>query len=229
MHARWDDADSSLRVYTSTQASTSVRAAIAAKLRAVAGEGRGHRARRRRRLRREDRAPVAGGAAGADGRDRARPRGQVEPRTAASTSSPRRTSGSSARRSRVGYDDDGRITALDVHIWHDNGAYTPYGIIVPIVTATQLVGPYVIPVYRVQVMSVFTNTVIVTPYRGAGRPQGCFAMERAMDRIAAGARAGPGRGARAQPDPGRPVPLRPPPDLPGRPAGHLRLGRLRRG
>ena len=54
----------------------------------------------------------------------------------------------------------------------------------PIVTATQLVGPYVIPVYRVQVESVFTNTVIVTPYRGAGRPQGCFAMERAMDRIA---------------------------------------------
>jgi carbon-monoxide dehydrogenase large subunit len=52
------------------------------------------------------------------------------------------------------------------------------------VTATQLVGPYVIPVYRVQVDSVFTNTVIVTPYRGAGRPQGCFAMERAMDRIA---------------------------------------------
>ena len=51
----------------------------------------------------------------------------------------------------VGYDDDGRITALDVHIWHDNGAYTPYGIIVPIVTATQLVGPYEIPVYRVKV------------------------------------------------------------------------------
>ena len=40
----------------------------------------------------------------------------------------------------VGYDDEGRITALDVHIWHDNGAYTPYGIIVPIVTGTQLVG-----------------------------------------------------------------------------------------
>src|SRR3712207_8779643 len=49
----------------------------------------------------------------------------------------------------VGFDDDGRITALDVHVWHDHGAYTPYGIIVPIITATQLVGPYVIPVYRV--------------------------------------------------------------------------------
>ncbi|HEY4630471.1 MAG TPA: molybdopterin cofactor-binding domain-containing protein, partial [Blastococcus sp.] len=84
----------------------------------------------------------------------------------------------------VGYDDEGRVTALDVHIWHDNGAYTPYGIIVPIVTATQLVGPYAIPTYRVKVESVYTNTVIVTPYRGAGRPQGCYAMERTMDRIA---------------------------------------------
>src|SRR3712207_3449751 len=84
----------------------------------------------------------------------------------------------------VGYDDDGRLTALDVRIWHDNGAYTPYGIIVPIVTATQLVGPYAVPVSRVQVDSVYTNTVCVTPYRGAGRPQGCFAMERTMDRIA---------------------------------------------
>ena len=30
-----------------------------------------------------------------------------------------------------------------------------------------------------------TNTVMVTPYRGAGRPQGCYAMERTMDAIAA--------------------------------------------
>src|ERR671927_384536 len=84
----------------------------------------------------------------------------------------------------VGFDDGGRITALDVLVWHDNGAYTPYGIIVPIITATQLLGPYDIPVYRARVNSVYTNTVVVTPYRGAGRPQGCFAMERTMDRIA---------------------------------------------
>src|SRR6185312_3728409 len=84
----------------------------------------------------------------------------------------------------VGFDDDGRITALDAHIWHDNGAYTNYGIIIPIITATQLVGPYVIPVYRARVESVYTNTVLVTPYRGAGRPQACYAMERTMDRIA---------------------------------------------
>jgi CO/xanthine dehydrogenase Mo-binding subunit len=86
---------------------------------------------------------------------------------------------------RVGFDDDGRVLAMDVRIWHDNGAYTPYGIIVPIITATQLLGPYKLGAYRVEFSSLFTNTVIVTPYRGAGRPQGVFAMERTMDAIAA--------------------------------------------
>jgi CO/xanthine dehydrogenase Mo-binding subunit len=42
----------------------------------------------------------------------------------------------------VGFDDDGRLLGLDVRFVHDNGAYTPYGIIVPIITATQLLGPY---------------------------------------------------------------------------------------
>ena len=54
---------------------------------------------------------------------------------------------------------------------HDNGAYTPYGIIVPIITSTQLLGPYKPGAYRVEFHSLYTNTVIVTPYRGAGRPQ----------------------------------------------------------
>ena len=85
---------------------------------------------------------------------------------------------------RVGFDDDGRLLALDVRFWHDNGAYTPYGLIVPIVTSTQLLGPYKPDVYRCEFSSLYTNTVIVTPYRGAGRPQGVFAMERTMDAIA---------------------------------------------
>ncbi len=86
---------------------------------------------------------------------------------------------------RVGFDDLGRITALDVQVWHDTGAYTPYGIIVPIITTTQLIGPYKPGAYRATFSSLYTNTVIVTPYRGAGRPQGVFAMERTMDAIAA--------------------------------------------
>ncbi len=85
----------------------------------------------------------------------------------------------------VGFDDDGRILGLSVQFWHDNGAYTPYGLIVPIITSTQLIGPYKLPSYRVVFQSLYTNTVIVTPYRGAGRPQGVYAMERTMDAIAA--------------------------------------------
>ncbi|MEP6697451.1 MAG: molybdopterin cofactor-binding domain-containing protein, partial [Pseudonocardiales bacterium] len=45
-------------------------------------------------------------------------------------------------------------------------------------------GPYKPGAYRVEFTSLYTNTVIVTPYRGAGRPQGVYAMERTMDRIA---------------------------------------------
>src|SRR6476660_2242584 len=86
---------------------------------------------------------------------------------------------------RVGFDDDGRILGLAVRFWHDNGAYIPYGLIVPIVTSTQLLGPYKPGAYRVEFDSLYTNTVIVTPYRGAGRPQGAFVMERTMDAIAA--------------------------------------------
>jgi CO/xanthine dehydrogenase Mo-binding subunit len=85
---------------------------------------------------------------------------------------------------RVGFDDEGRITGLDVKIWHDNGAYTPYGVIVPIITSTQLLGPYKPGAYRAEWQSLYTSTVIVTPYRGAGRPQGVYAMERTLDAIA---------------------------------------------
>ncbi|MGY1824458.1 aerobic carbon-monoxide dehydrogenase large subunit [Geodermatophilus sp. SYSU D00079] len=183
VHARWDPADRSLRVYTSTQASTSVRAAIAAKLELSLDQV-------------EVIAPDVGGGFGVKivhpwPEELLVPMAAIALGQEVKWAEDRREhfiSSAHERQQRqeitVGYDDDGRITALDVHIWHDNGAYTPYGIIVPIVTATQLVGPYTIPVYRVVVESVFTNTVIVTPYRGAGRPQGCYAMERTMDRIA---------------------------------------------
>jgi aerobic carbon-monoxide dehydrogenase large subunit len=183
VHARWDADDRSLRVHTSTQASTSVRAAIAAKLQLSLDEV-------------EVIAPDVGGGFGVKivhpwPEELLVPMAAIALGHEVKWTEDRREhfiSSAHERQQRqevsVGFDDDGRITALDVHVWHDHGAYTPYGIIVPIITATQLVGPYVIPVYRVVVESVYTNTVIVTPYRGAGRPQGCFAMERTMDRIA---------------------------------------------
>ncbi len=86
---------------------------------------------------------------------------------------------------KVGFDAAGRILALDVDFVHDNGAFTHYGMIAPLITATQLPGPYKIPNYRVRFRSVYTNTVQVTPYRGAARPHAVFTMERTIDRIAA--------------------------------------------
>ena len=184
VHARWDADDSSLRVYTSTQASTSVRAAIAAKLElsldkveVIAPDvGGGFGVKIVHPWPEELLVPMAAIALGhevkwtEDRREHfissAHERGQRQEITA-------------------GFDDDGRLTALDVHIWHDNGAYTPYGVIVPIVSTTQLLGPYKPGAYRAEFSSLYTNTVIVTPYRGAGRPQGVFAMERTMDAVAA--------------------------------------------
>ncbi|MGN6300082.1 MAG: aerobic carbon-monoxide dehydrogenase large subunit [Angustibacter sp.] len=186
--ARWDETEQSLRVHTSTQASTSVRAAVAAKLNlpltrvhAIAPDvGGGFGVKIVHPWPEEVLVPWAAKRLAAAGlgdqvkwvEDRrehfvssAHERGQLQHVT-------------------VGFDDDGRLLALDVRFWHDNGAYTPYGIIVPIITSTQLLGPYKPGVYRCEFWSLYTNTVIVTPYRGAGRPQAVFAMERTMDAVA---------------------------------------------
>ena len=85
----------------------------------------------------------------------------------------------------VGFDGDGRVLALSDDFIHDGGAYTPYGIILPIITAAQVPGPYRIPTYRVRFRDVYTNATPTSPYRGAGRPHACFVMERTLDVIAA--------------------------------------------
>jgi CO/xanthine dehydrogenase Mo-binding subunit len=181
VYARWDGTD--LRVYSSTQTSTSVRMAIASALdvplphvEVIAPDvGGGFGVKIVHPWPEEILVPWASMLLGREVKwieDRrehfissAHERGQVQ-------------------YVRVGFDDDGVIHGLDVTILHDHGAYTPYGIIVPIVTSTQLLGPYKPGAYRVEFSAVYTNTVQVTPYRGAGRPQGVFCMERTMDKIA---------------------------------------------
>ncbi len=184
VYARWDADDRSLRVYTSTQASTSVRAAIAARLGLPLD-------------RVEVVAPDVGGGFGVKivhpwPEEVLVPWAAITLGREVAWAEDRREHFVSSAHERaqqhqvdVGFDDDGRLLGLDVTFWHDNGAYTPYGIIVPIVTSTQLLGPYKPGAYRVEFFSLYTNTVLVTPYRGAGRPQGCFVMERTMDAIAA--------------------------------------------
>ena len=81
-------------------------------------------------------------------------------------------------------DADGRLLGIRGALVHDHGAYTPYGANLPYNAATNLIGPYVLPAYRMELSLIATNKVPVTPVRGAGRPQGTFAMERIMDAIA---------------------------------------------
>ncbi|MFQ5578403.1 MAG: molybdopterin cofactor-binding domain-containing protein, partial [Anaerolineae bacterium] len=79
----------------------------------------------------------------------------------------------------------GRILGLHDVFIHDTGAYNPYGLTVPLNTQTHMMGPYDIPNFYTEFRVAFTNTMIVTPVRGAGRPQATFIIERLLD-IAAG-------------------------------------------
>ncbi len=82
------------------------------------------------------------------------------------------------------FDNQGILLAVRDKFLHDTGAYTPYGIIVPIITACTLPGPYRLKNYYSEFTVLYTNKVPVSPYRGAGRPHAVFVMERIMDRIA---------------------------------------------
>ncbi|MCW2636626.1 MAG: hypothetical protein JWQ99_2993 [Blastococcus sp.] len=85
---------------------------------------------------------------------------------------------------RVGFDDSGRVLGYEIDIWHDIGAYSQYGLVVSQNTSSHLLGPYAVPAKRATVTALYTNLVMVAPYRGAGRPEAVFAVERMMDRIA---------------------------------------------
>lgn len=84
----------------------------------------------------------------------------------------------------IGFDDSGRLLALRDHFLHDNGAYAPRGLVVPLLSASMLPGPYRVDNVEVTLQSMYTHRVPVTPYRGAGQPQAVFVIERILDRIA---------------------------------------------
>jgi CO/xanthine dehydrogenase Mo-binding subunit len=81
----------------------------------------------------------------------------------------------------IAFDRDGRILAVRDSFLMDTGAYDPYGLTLPLNSQCTLLGPYVVPVYDSRFTTVFTNTPIVTPYRGAGRQHGVFVIERLLD------------------------------------------------
>jgi aerobic carbon-monoxide dehydrogenase large subunit len=84
----------------------------------------------------------------------------------------------------VGFDDDGRILALRDDYIVDCGAWNPIGSGVAYNTAVHLTGPYKIENLAASGRIAVTNKVPNAPYRGAGRPEAAFAMERTIDLVA---------------------------------------------
>jgi aerobic carbon-monoxide dehydrogenase large subunit len=77
---------------------------------------------------------------------------------------------------------DGRFLALDIELVADMGAYLSlYAPFIPHIGAGMSPGVYDIPACHVRVRAAFTNTVPVDAYRGAGRPEAAYLIERLVD------------------------------------------------
>ena len=85
----------------------------------------------------------------------------------------------------VAVKNDGTLLGLRVRLIADMGAYhqllTPA---IPTLTGLMLSGPYRIPAIRMDLEGVFTNKIATDAYRGAGRPEATYLLERMMDRVA---------------------------------------------
>jgi CO/xanthine dehydrogenase Mo-binding subunit len=79
---------------------------------------------------------------------------------------------------------EGRLLALRDRFLHELGAYTVSGLNLPQNTMIHALGPYRVPHVELTLQGVLTNTTPVGAYRGAGRPQGAFVAERAVDAVA---------------------------------------------
>ena len=87
---------------------------------------------------------------------------------------------------KLGLDADGNFTALKVETYANMGAYlSTFASSVPTyLYATLLAGVYKTPVIYANVKAIFTNTVPVDAYRGAGRPEASYLLERIVDKAA---------------------------------------------
>jgi carbon-monoxide dehydrogenase large subunit len=80
---------------------------------------------------------------------------------------------------------EGRILAVRARLLADLGAYLlPPTPVAPVTTGMLLTGAYEIPNAEVEVVGVATNKVPTGPYRGAGRPEAAYLVERMVDLVA---------------------------------------------
>jgi len=83
---------------------------------------------------------------------------------------------------RLALDDKGRFLALDIEILADMGSYlSAYAPYIPWLGVGMASGVYDIPVAHVRLRGVYTHTVPVDAYRGAGRPEASYLIERLVD------------------------------------------------
>ena len=82
----------------------------------------------------------------------------------------------------LGLDEDGTFVALKVDLIANIGAYVAWhGLTVPVNNLGGLSGVYRTPHIHAHVTGIFSNTPPTSPYRGAGRPEATYAIERAID------------------------------------------------
>jgi aerobic carbon-monoxide dehydrogenase large subunit len=79
---------------------------------------------------------------------------------------------------------EGAILAVRDRIALDLGAYNVWGVVLPYNTVAHLIGPHRIKSMRVDVQALVTHKTPNAPYRGAGRPETVFAMDRIVDCLA---------------------------------------------
>jgi carbon-monoxide dehydrogenase large subunit len=87
---------------------------------------------------------------------------------------------------KIGATEDGVIKALDLRLVADIGAYAnDDGLFIPTLTTLMASGCYAIPKISTRIEYVFTNTTPTTAYRGAGRPEAAYLVERVIEALAA--------------------------------------------
>ncbi|HET7887958.1 MAG TPA: xanthine dehydrogenase family protein molybdopterin-binding subunit, partial [Bradyrhizobium sp.] len=90
-----------------------------------------------------------------------------------------------ATTARMAVSEDGKFLGMDVDLIGDMGAYlSTFGPYIPHGGAGMLPGLYDIQAFHCRVRTVFTNTVPVDAYRGAGRPEAAYVLERLVDAAA---------------------------------------------
>jgi carbon-monoxide dehydrogenase large subunit len=85
---------------------------------------------------------------------------------------------------RIGLERDGRIVGIETVFTRDHGAAPTLGEAITLNTINHLPGPYRVPHYRAVGRNVLTHKTFAAAYRGAGRPEAAFVLDRLLDRAA---------------------------------------------